>query len=63
LALGGLAIAEHPNDAAATAFAASHHLGAVFYGLLAAVFVLAVVPTALLAWRTRRQGGRSPISQ
>ncbi len=63
LALGGLAIAEHPNDAAARAFAAEHHVGAVFYGLLAAVFVLAVVPTAFLAWRTRRPDGPSPTSQ
>ena len=54
-ALGGLAIAEHPNDPAAAAFAAEHHLGAVFYSLLALVFILAVVPTAFAAWLTRRR--------
>jgi RNA polymerase sigma factor (sigma-70 family) len=61
-ALGGLAIAEHPNDAAAAAFAAEHHLATVFYSLLAIVFILAVVPTALVAWRTRRRGTSPSIS-
>jgi hypothetical protein len=54
-ALGGLALAEHPNDAAARAFAVEHHISAVFYSLLLLVFILAVLPTALLAWRTRRR--------
>jgi RNA polymerase sigma factor (sigma-70 family) len=54
-ALGGLAIAEHPNDPAAAAFAAEHHLAAVFYSLLTLVFILAVVPTAIAAWLTRRR--------
>jgi RNA polymerase sigma factor (sigma-70 family) len=62
LALGGLAIGEHENDAAARAFAVDHHLGTTFYVLLAAVFVLAVLPTAFLAWRTRRRRGPSPQS-
>jgi hypothetical protein len=53
-ALGGLAIADHPNDSAAAAFASEHHLAAVFYSLLTLVFILAVVPTAFVAWRTRR---------
>lgn len=53
-ALGGLALAEHPNDAAARAFATEHHTAAVFYSLLLLVFILSVVPTALIAWRTRR---------
>jgi RNA polymerase sigma factor (sigma-70 family) len=61
-ALGGIAIAEHPNDAAARAFAVEHHLGAVFYSLLAVIFILAVVPTAFLAWRTRRRGSSTPRS-
>ncbi len=52
-ALGGLAIGEHENDAAAMAFATQHHLALVFYCLLALIFILAVVPTALMAWRTR----------
>jgi len=56
-ALGGLAVGAHANDAAARAFAADHHLGTVFYGLLAAVFVLAVLPASVLAWRTRRRAG------
>jgi len=54
-ALGRLAIAEHANDAAATAFAIHYHLSAVFYLLLVLVFVLAVGPVALLSWRTRRR--------
>ncbi len=53
-ALGGLAIAEHSNDSTAVAFASAHHLAAVFYSLLALVFILAVLPTAFVAWRTRR---------
>ena len=61
-AFGGLAIGEHANDAAARAFAVEHHLGTTFYVLLAAVFVLAVLPNALLAWRTRRRSGPSPQS-
>jgi RNA polymerase sigma factor (sigma-70 family) len=61
-ALGGLAIAEHPNDAVAQAFAVEHHLAAVFYSLLALVFILAVVPTAFLAWRTRMRGNSTPTS-
>jgi RNA polymerase sigma factor (sigma-70 family) len=55
-ALGGLAMAKHPNDAAAQVFATDHHLAAVFYGLLTLVFILAVVPTALAAWVTRKRG-------
>jgi len=61
-ALGGLAIAEHENDAAARAFAVDHDLGTTFYVLLAAVFVLAVLPNVLLAWQTRRRRGPSPKS-
>jgi len=54
-ALGGLAIAEHANDPVAETFATQHHLGAFFYSLLILLFILAVVPTAFLAWRTRRR--------
>jgi RNA polymerase sigma factor (sigma-70 family) len=61
-AVGGLAIARHPNDGAARAFASDHHLAAVFYSLLALVFVLAVVPTAFVAWRTRRRSDSSPLT-
>ncbi len=61
-ALGDLAFGEHENDAAAIAFATEHHLGAVFYGLLALIFILAVVPTAVLAWRTRERASPQPTS-
>jgi RNA polymerase sigma factor (sigma-70 family) len=53
-ALGGVAIAEHPNDAVASAFAGQHHLAFVFYFSLALIFILAVGPTSLMAWWTRR---------
>jgi len=59
-ALGGLAIGEHANDSLAQHFAEQHHLDVVFYLLLALVFVLAVGPTALLAWQTRRRATPSP---
>jgi RNA polymerase sigma factor (sigma-70 family) len=62
-ALGGLASGEHENDAAAMAFAAQHHLTAVFYGLLALIFVLAVVPTTLSAWLTRKRVGPPQTSE
>lgn len=61
-ALGGLAIGEHANDAAAKAFAMDHHLASVFYFLLAMVFILAVGPTALIAWLTRRPSSATPTS-
>jgi RNA polymerase sigma factor (sigma-70 family) len=61
-ALGGLAIADHPNDLAAAAFATEHHLAAVFYSLLALVFILAVVPTAFAARLTRRRSTSSSTS-
>jgi RNA polymerase sigma factor (sigma-70 family) len=61
-ALGQLAFGDHANDEAARAFAVDHHLGSVFTLLLASVFILAVAPTAFIAWRTRRRSNAKPTS-
>jgi len=62
-ALGRVALGEHPNDEAALVFASQHHVATVFYSLLALCFLLAVLPTAFIAWRTRRRSSPSPTSE
>lgn len=62
-ALGRLALGQHPNDAAALAFASQYHVETVFYLLLILCFLLAVPPTAFIAWKTRRRNSSSPTSE
>jgi heme/copper-type cytochrome/quinol oxidase subunit 2 len=58
LALGALALAEHPNDPVAIAFAEQTHVGALAMGLLLVLFALVTVPLSYFVVKTRQPAER-----